>query len=89
MRVILDGRKMTDRETTHEYLMEQLHFPDYYGCNLDALFDCLTETEEELELQIAYSGELKEYLGDYAEALLETIEDAVAQNPNLQLTEEE
>lgn len=76
MKVILDGSKMTDRETTHEYLKEQLQFPDYYGCNLDALYDCLTETEEELKIQIEQYEKMRENLGDYAEALLETMADA-------------
>ena len=27
----------------HAALAEALHFPDWYGHNLDALYDCLTE----------------------------------------------
>ena len=76
MKVILDGRKMVDKETTHEYLKKELQFPDYYGCNLDALYDCLTETEEVLEIQIEYQEDLYENLGEYAEALIETMQDA-------------
>lgn len=76
MKVILDGREMTDKETTHLYLKEQLQFPDYYGCNLDALYDCLTDTEEELQLQMVHIDVMKEHLGEYADALLETIADA-------------
>ena len=30
--------------------MEALSFPDYYGKNLDALYDCLCEIECEIEL---------------------------------------
>lgn len=89
MKVTLDGRKMTDKETAHEYLQEKFEFPEYYGCNLDALYDCLLEIEEETNLQILYADELKENLGEYAEALLETIQDAAVENPNLQLTENE
>ena len=76
MKVILDGRKMVDKETTHEYLKKELQFPDYYGCNLDALYDCLTETEKVLEIQIEYQEDLYENLGEYAEALIETMQDA-------------
>lgn len=37
----LDGKLIKDHG--HDYLMEVLNLPDYYGKNLDALYDCLTE----------------------------------------------
>ena len=43
MEVILDGELMTDRPTVHDLLSEKLAFPEYYGRNLDALYDCLTD----------------------------------------------
>ena len=38
----LNGKKMTDRKAAHAYLKKKLHLPEYYGNNLDALWDCLT-----------------------------------------------
>jgi RNAse (barnase) inhibitor barstar len=44
----LDGKLI--KEEGHDYLMEALNLPDYYGKNLDALYDCLCEMECEIEL---------------------------------------
>lgn len=44
----LDGKLI--RQRGHDYLAEALNFPDYYGKNLDALYDCLTEISCDIEL---------------------------------------
>lgn len=46
MKYTLDASVMKDKKTTHEYLKEKMHFPDYYGANLDALYDCLTDIDD-------------------------------------------
>lgn len=43
MKVILDAKKLTEKQSAHEYLKWMLEFPEYYGNNLDALYDCLTD----------------------------------------------
>lgn len=44
--IILDGGKFKGKETVHSYLKEMFRFPEYYGNNLDALMDCLTDLDE-------------------------------------------
>lgn len=44
--IILDASRLRTRSAAHEYLKEQLQFPAYYGKNLDALYDCLTQLDE-------------------------------------------
>ena len=80
MQVIIDGRKMTDKQKLHEYLKEQCNFPDYYGNNLDALYDVLSERQTPLEIKLEYAEELKEILCGYGEAFIETLEDVAASN---------
>ena len=39
----LTAAECTSEKGIHDYLKEQLNFPDYYGGNLAALADCLSE----------------------------------------------
>ena len=78
MLVVLDGRKMKDKEILHTYLKEHCKFPEYYGNNLDSLYDVLTDREEPLVLKIEYVEELRELLCGYGEAFIETLQDAAA-----------
>ena len=34
------------KKALHAYLKEKFGFPEYYGNNLDALYDCLTDISE-------------------------------------------
>lgn len=53
--VTLDFGACGDRDSLHRYLQEQFGFADYYGENLDALFDLLTEYPE--DINIVFAGE--------------------------------
>ncbi|MGN1266775.1 MAG: barstar family protein [Dorea sp.] len=58
MRYILDADFMKTKEDVHTYLKEQLELPEYYGANLDALYDCLTE-QDDIEIEIINMPEEK------------------------------
>ncbi|MBD5155434.1 MAG: barstar family protein [Oscillibacter sp.] len=83
--VILDGQKMLNRRAVHDHLAEQLHLPDYYGRNLDALYDLLTERNTPLRLVVQHRDVLLTWLGEYGTALCQTLEDADRATPNLQV----
>ena len=74
MKICLDGRKMTDREALHTYLAETLTLPAYYGRNLDALHDCLTEMGE-VGIEVTHQEEMLAALGKYGESLLRLFAD--------------
>jgi len=46
VQVIIDAERMNEKEESHKYLKECFGFPEYYGGNLDALYDCLTELDD-------------------------------------------
>ena len=86
-RRVIDCTNATSKEALHQYLKEVLHLPDYYGGNLDALFDCLTEIGSPTCLVLQNTQRLLP-LGDYGEALLSTFRDAALENPNVTLEED-
>ena len=81
--VLLDGAHMTDREEVHRLFAQALEFPSWYGNNLDGLYDLLCE-QSDLSLHLTHCHALTG-LGDYGQALLDTLRDAAAENPRLTL----
>ncbi|MCL2320890.1 MAG: PatB family C-S lyase [Oscillospiraceae bacterium] len=69
--VILDGKLMTTKAKLHKEMKNKLDLPEYYGNNLDALWDMLTGyVEMPLKIIIINFNVCKKALGDYAEDLL-------------------
>ena len=80
-RIMLDCARLLERREAHTYLAEALCLPDYYGRNLDALYDCLTDLgPTELTLE---RPELLREAGGYAEMILNVILEAAEGNPCL------
>ena len=83
MRIELNGSLMTDRAALHDLLKEQLQLPEYYGRNLDALFDLLTERKETTEIVVTRWEDVELNLGGYGAALMDTLYDAANENTAL------
>jgi ribonuclease inhibitor len=78
--IAIDGREMPTRTAVHAYLAEKLSLPDYYGRNLDALYDCLNDISEPTHIFITYCKELENSLGSYAGTLLQVFSNAATDN---------
>lgn len=76
---ILDGRNMLTRPEAHDELKRVLELPEYYGRNLDALYDLASTMEDEVALINA--APMKEALGMYGEKLITVLIDAQNANP--------
>ena len=85
--ILLDGLYMNTKEATHIYLADRLQAPDYYGRNLDALYDILTDVCEPTLLILRRREHMLKSLGDYGETLLTVFRDAAEANGNLTFEE--
>ena len=62
--IFIDGSRYASARELHLSLKEMLQLPDHYGCNADALYDCLSERSETVHVTVLSPGE-----GETAEAL--------------------
>ena len=77
----LNGKKMTTRADAYAHIADELGFPEYFGKNLDALYDLLTETAGEITLKNA--DDLINALGSYGCELLKCFCDAAENKDGL------
>jgi len=80
LKATLNAQGLTTRKAAHAAIAGALHFPDFYGGNLDALYDMLTTIEAELTLVNAPA--LMAQLEGYGMRLLRTMEEAAQENPS-------
>ena len=73
--IVLDGARMDSREGLHAELKAKLSLPDYYGGNLDALNDCLSERRERELVVIEDAGAFLEAQEGYGARLLRVFGD--------------
>lgn len=82
--LLIDGALIAGKEQLHERFAAAFDFPDYYGANLDALFDCLGDIRGEAEIRITNADKLEEKLGeDYFENFKSALLDAQSKFGNI------
>lgn len=85
IQIELNGKNMRTKKETHKYLKEQLNGPEYYGENLDALWDILSSHSKPININIRNKDELIKNLGDYGYSIISVFQDAEKENINIRL----
>lgn len=79
MKIIIDGTMIQNKEDLYQAMDDVLHFPEYFGHNLDALYDVLTERTDRLTAEFFHYDLLTEKLGEeFCEQLCRVFMDADA-----------
>ncbi len=77
--IMIDCAALSARASLHRVMALELDFPEWYGGNLDALYDCLTDLDAHVYLVLRGL----DAHGEYGRAFRETVEDAARENPLL------
>ena len=80
---VIDCSRIHTKEDLHRIFREALCFPDWYGNNLDALHDCLTEISGTVRLLNWTTAENR--LGTYGAKAKKVIAAAALHNTDLDL----
>ena len=83
--ITINCRGFAPRSDLHKAFAEALSFPDWYGNNLDALYDQLTSIGAETVIRLANWAEAEGTMGRYAICARRAMEDAVQANPKLKI----
>ena len=78
-RVELIASQLTDKDILHDVLIRELELPEWYGRNLDALHDCLTQLQDVELVLVGFPDE------GYLARVRRVILDAVWKNDSLAL----
>lgn len=76
MRATINGKRITDRDSLHALLRQKLNLPEGCGKSLDAVYDVITDPGKDRIITVKNQELLRQRLGDYADALLQMLEDA-------------
>jgi ribonuclease inhibitor len=85
----IDLTGIGNRADLHDRLQEALPLPVWYGRNLDAFYDCLTEQAEEWNLTFCGTGDADAVLPAYMDAMRWLCRAAQAENDRLRVTFEQ
>lgn len=84
-RIDIDELRITNKKDLHSYMKEVFEFPEYYGKNLDALYDCLCEVEEDKDIVFTDRSLRSICDNEYAFKVLMVFGKACAVNPHLHI----
>lgn len=85
--VYLNKNTVTSLDDLYSRFSEGFNFPAYFGANLDALYDCLTESTADRLVLISDRDYLNDLLGPAFSRVCHVLVDAARETPSLRIYE--
>ncbi len=85
LKFYIDASLFRSRRQAHGVMQQVFEGYEYYGNNLDALFDVLTSIRTDAEITVHALSQSEEYIEGYAERIRRVFLDAAEENPHLTL----
>ncbi len=79
--IVINAGRLEEKETAHAYMKRRLRSNEYYGNNLDALYDVLSALGEETCILVLHPKKA----GAYTKKVIDTLQEAAQTNPNLEV----
>lgn len=77
MMITIDGLSMKKKDDFYQNIKKELDVPEYFGNNLDALYDILTEQPDILQMKFLHYNTMQSRLGTaFCKKLLKVLQDA-------------
>ena len=77
MTITIDGLSIKKKEDFYANIKTELNVPEYFGNNLDALYDILTEHPDHLQIEFLHYDRMRAQLGaPFCQKLLQVLRNA-------------
>ena len=87
MRIIeVNAERLTSKTKVYNYMKELFELPEYYAKNLNSLYDCLCEIEEDVTFEFSVDALRDICEDDYAFRFLMVIGKVVESNPHVKIS---
>ena len=83
--VFINKKNVASMDELYRRFSEGFHFPSYFGSNLDALYDCLTEGADKRIVVVSNKAYLEKTLGQDFSRVCRVLADAAKESPALKV----
>lgn len=77
MTLVIDGASIENKNDFYQNIKKELNAPEYFGNNLDALYDILTEQSGIIQIEFLHYNKMRNQIGTaFCEKLLKVLQNA-------------